>query len=316
MSHAQQIEAHAAQFLARRQAPDWSAVDQAALDEWLRTSTLHEVTYLRLEYGWSRVDRLAALRDPAPVTAALPAQRPPRWKPWAAAIAASLALVTSTLWYAHRSGYETYATAVGIRQTVPLTDGSHMELNTDTLVRAALDDTARTVWLERGEAYFDIVSDPARPFVVHAGAQRITVLGTKFTVQRDDDSVQVVVTEGRVRLEQADRGAAAAPVIMTSGDAVLSQGGQTHLQARDAQALARELSWRQGMLTFDQTTLGEAAAEFNRYNRRRLQISEAAAGVRIGGSFEATNMAAFVRLLEEGFDLRAVEHGNTIRIDY
>jgi len=73
------------------------------------------------------------------------------------------------------------------------------------------------------------------------------------------------------------------------------------------------LDWRQGLLAFRDTTLAEAAAEFNRYNARKLVIGDAEAGaLRVGGSFRADNATAFVRLLEQGFPVRADASGERI----
>src|SRR5262245_47319648 len=56
------IEAAAGDWLARRDSGEWSEADQRRLDEWLNASTLHRVTYLRLEHAWERAQRLQALR--------------------------------------------------------------------------------------------------------------------------------------------------------------------------------------------------------------------------------------------------------------
>src|SRR5690242_7772800 len=58
------VEAQAALWLQRRQFWDWSATDQAELDAWIAQSTAHEVAYVRLMAGYSRTDRLVALRAP------------------------------------------------------------------------------------------------------------------------------------------------------------------------------------------------------------------------------------------------------------
>ena len=66
------------------------------------------------------------------------------------------------------------------------------------------------------------------------------------------------------------------------------------------------LDWRSGMLSFRDATLAEAAGEFNRYNARKIVIGDAAVGqLRIGGSFRWSNAEGFVRLLEQGFPVRA-----------
>ena len=125
-----------------------------------------------------------------------------RWRP--AAMAAGLALAVglgSLVATQQLGGRRVYATELGGHATVPLADGSKIELNTDTKLRAALAEEQRTVWLDRGEAYFEVSKDPNRPFVVMAGDRKVTVLGTKFSVRRDGDRVSVAVAEGKVRVD-------------------------------------------------------------------------------------------------------------------
>ena len=70
--------------------------------------------------------------------------------------------------------------------------------------------------------------------------------------------------------------------------------------------VARLVDWRNGFLAFRDTSLADAAAEFNRYNTRQLVIGDARAGaLRVGGSFRWDNPETFVRLLEAGFPVCA-----------
>ena len=64
-----------------------------------------------------------------------------------------------------------------------------------TVLRARVSAHERLVTLERGEAYFQIAHDPKHPFVVMAGDHRVTDLGTKFLVRRDNKTLEVAVTE-------------------------------------------------------------------------------------------------------------------------
>ncbi len=324
MRSALEIEEHASRWLVRRQEPGWSAADQAELDTWLRESTAHEVAYLRLEYGWGKVGRLAALRRPPDPVApegsrprAVRAQRlyrrPLAWSAAAAALLLGVALLVS---YEALFTPDVYATGIGGHKVVRLPDGSRIELNTDTRVRTDFTPQTRSVWLERGEAYFDVAHEPLRPFSVYAGGRRVTVLGTKFSVRVDPDAnrIQLAVAEGRVQLEELRPQMSAAPMIAIGGDKVIAEGTSMRVESRSVAAVSIDLSWRQGLLTFDQTTLAEAAEEFNRYNRRRLVVAPTAADIHIGGSFEAANVEAFARLLQQGFGLQVVESGEEIRV--
>ena len=64
------------------------------------------------------------------------------------------------------------------------------------------------------------------------------------------------------------------------------------------------LSWRQGYLTFHDTPLGDALAEFNRYNVHQISAADSqTAAIQISGMFRPTNYEAFVRLLQDGYAL-------------
>lgn len=283
MSQAGEIEEAAAVWLMRREEPDWSFEDEARLEAWLALDPRHKVAFWELEYSWIQVGRLR----PGSVG---------RWPLAAAAVllAASLVFVVAgpVPW---SLSAQTYRTDKGGRQTTPLKDGSKLDLDTATRVRAKIGAERREVWLEAGQVYFDVAHDASRPFVVHAGPRTITVLGTKFSVRRDGERVEVAVVEGRVRVDQA---------IALPGDIMLSEGEQTRLSLNAPQKVANELAWRDGMLAFDHATLADAAAEFNRYNQRQLVVEGAStAAMQVSGRFRADEPEAFGRIMNEVFHL-------------
>lgn len=316
MSGAPHTEEIAARWLLRQEGDHWSAVDQRDLEAWLDADPANKVAYWRLEHGWQKVGRLASLKSPQPPARVAP-RRPSAWRP--AALAASLAAVLAAgalTWPgADLVGHRTFQTEIGARETVPLADGSKVELNTQTHLRATVTKRTREVWLDRGEAYFEVAHDASRPFVVHAGAKTITVLGTKFLVRRSGDQVEVAVVEGRVRVADAASPALAPPPVLIRGDTAIAVGPSMIVAANSVERVANELSWRQGVLTFDQSTLSDAAGEFNRYNRKKLVIADGPiAQTRIGGSFEAGNVEAFARLLQQAYGLKIEENGETVKI--
>jgi len=306
MSNAEQIEAAAADWLARRDNGQWTEQEQRALDEWLRAATAHRIAYLRLDSAWRGADRLAEAAAEAPARRTWERFSPRR-------IAAGLALAGAAALFA---GYysspapQNYATAVGENRTLALADGSRLTLNTGSRVRTEVGSGARKVWLDGGEAYFDIAHDAAHPFVVQAGDSRITVLGTRFVVRRDGDAVKVAVAEGKVRVEQAGR-----QVLLLANDTAQADARQIATSRKTPAQLVQLLSWREGRLVMDQLTLAQAAGEFNRYNRRQLVIADPAlSGMVIGGSFAPENVDGFARLLQQGFGLRVDNRDDKIII--
>src|SRR3984893_17167442 len=122
------------------------------------------------------------------------------------AAAALLLAVGGSLYLAFDPNGESYATPAGGLASVPMPDGSHVTLNTDSQIRIALTDTERRVELGHGEAFFEVSKDPKRPFVVRAGDKRVIAVGTKFSVRREGDDIEIVVTEGKVRVEDGAAG--------------------------------------------------------------------------------------------------------------
>lgn len=332
---ARDIEATAAAWLARRDAGPLSPEDEAALEAWLAADPAHRVAWLRLEAAWAESDRLQALGaglrgDGPPPRGAWPGLagtgpatgapdlgdvrfRPRRARrrawPWAAAAAvALLALAAGWTWYA-ATGIETatYRTALGHIDTVRLPDGSQATLSSDSRVTVRLSRRERRVVLEQGEAFFEAAKDASRPFVVAAGERRVVVVGTRFSVRRDGPDLRVVVTEGSVRLESAPADGRPQPAaLLPAGSVALARREGVLVRTVPLAEAEQLVDWRSGLLVFRDVTLAEAAAEFNRYNRRKIEIADAKiASLRIGGSFRWENAEAFVRLLEQGFPVRA-----------
>ena len=314
MSAAQEIEALAAGWLLRQETAEWDEAEAAALAAWLERSAAHKAAYWRLEHGWRKVDRLGALRTgPGPVRPVL--RLPPRLLAIAASLVLAVLVAGGVAYSSLSLGRHTYETAVGGQQSLALPDGSRVQLSTNTRLVAKVSASHRTVWLDRGEAYFEVAKDPRHPFSIFASDRKVTVLGTKFSVRREGDQVRVAVVEGRVRVDAIGASTNVRPEVITHGDTVIAQRQSTLLVAASDEKVSDELSWRNGMLTFNQETLSDAAAEFNRYNQVKLSISDPAAGqVRIGGAFRAKEAEAFARLLGQAYGLKISRQGDEIKI--
>ncbi|PZO78851.1 MAG: hypothetical protein DI632_06060 [Sphingomonas hengshuiensis] len=319
MSRAATVEEDAARWLMRREDAAWSAADERALAAWLGASSAHQAAFWRLEAGWAAADRVAALgtvvpqattRRRWPLRVALPRLRPAgRWVP--AAVAASLLLaIGGTAW---RQGMLSppaepaiaYHTPVGGYRVVALDDGSRVEMNTATRLRAAPRGGTREVWLDSGEAFFDIAHRDDRRFVVHAGPRTVTVLGTRFSVRRDGDRVTVAVVSGRVRIDDARGVEGAHAALVGKGDVAVARPGETLVQVAPGRVEA-STAWRDGMLVFDQSSLADAIGEFNRYERVPVRIRDAELGrMSIGGAFQIGRRAAFLDLLRSAYGVKA-----------
>lgn len=311
--NASDIETKAADWLQRRHVWNWSADDQEKLDGWIAEDIAHRVAYVRLEAAWGRAETLADMR-PVARRASQPAPRFILFRSVAATLVAVALLAGAVYVMSPASHEQTFATAVGGRETVILADDSRIELNTDTLVRADMGLARRSVSLDKGEAYFQIKHDADHPFVVRAGSYRVTDLGTKFVVRRDGDRIEVTLVEGSARIDAPD-GSGRQPVTLLPGEVAVATANDLSVSRRLPQMLATELGWRRGMLIFKHTTLAEAADTFNRYNRRKLVISNPiVSDLTINGTFRINDVDAFTRLIREVFSLRVESAGGNTTI--
>jgi transmembrane sensor len=310
------VEARAADWLMRqRDCGEWSEDDQKAFDAWLAESPAHLIAHARLYSAWSYADRLAAMR-PSVVEARAGTRVLPALFGVAAALCIAVFIVAALFGGSFfHPDEKTYVTSTGGHQFVALADGSHIELNTDTSLRVAMQAGRRTVWLDRGEAYFQIKHDAAHPFVVMTGDRRITDLGTEFLIRRETDHVEVALISGRAWFDAANGRARAPSMLLAPGDDVISTEKTAILTRKSSRDLADRLSWRQGVLVFNRTALSEVAAEFNRYNHRKLVIADqSAARITIGGTFEANNVAAFADVVKDDIALHVEKHADEIVI--
>jgi transmembrane sensor len=199
-------------------------------------------------------------------------------------------------------GAETYLTAVGEQRSVKLKDGSVIYLNTDSLVKIHYTAAARDVQLLKGEALFTVEHDTMRPFRVSAGTAVVRALGTEFDVYLQPARTLIAVVDGEVNvLLQRQEGSALpaqsnphAPTPTALASARLAAGerasidldGQIRKDAQRNVQVARD--WQRRRLVFDEATLAEVAAEFNRYNRAQIVVEGADLRTRlISGIFSA-----------------------------
>jgi transmembrane sensor len=311
------VTEQAADWLERREACGWTDDDARLLQAWLDESESHCAAFWRLEEAWNQSSRLAALREmhPARVT---PASRPRFWPVLGRMVAAiailAVAGVASKIYFSPPQG-DLYTTPVGGREILTLADGSQIELNTDTSLRVNFASGRRAVTLLRGEAYFQVRHDSARPFTVTAGNHRIVDLGTKFVVRRETEKLEVALMEGRASVEDTSAASPDHPAVLVPGDvAVVTAAGVTMTKKSDQQ-LKDSAAWRKGMLVFDGARLSDAAAEFNRYNATQLVVvDDVAARKTLGGTFPTNDLEDFTHLAQSVLGLHVRRENGRIAI--
>ena len=276
--------------------------------------------FAKVERMWEAAGTLSARPNIRDATAAALAARPPRparparrWpvSPWVVALA-SLALVGGGgALLAAGQLYPTYSTDVGGQRLEVLMDGSRVRLNTDTKLQIRFTDGERRVKLLRGEAFFEVAHDNARPFTVVTDGARVRALGTKFDVRRDGDAIQVTLVEGRVQVRQDGRPATA--TLAPNQAITVTAAGLSAPRSADA---AEAAGWTTGRLTFRGVPLRGAIDEINRYSKKKIVLVAGSdtANEPVSGQFEPGDTATFVKAVEAVFDLYASDTGREIRL--
>lgn len=267
------IHEAAAGWVARLSSPDATQKDRDAFDLWRAADPAHGAAHAEMEALWHT---LGHVPDP----------RRRRGVPKTLAGLAVVAVLSAA--FAHRLGLldrlrSDLWSGVGEIAHATLADGSRIDLNTDTAVALRFSETERGVELLRGEAVFDVVPDPRRPFVVRGDGLSVRAVGTRFFVRADGTDRPVGVAEGRVDVAASGRHrpVSAGEVVRREDDASLAVIGAD---------VDRTMAWREGRLTFSGERLSAVLAELDRYRHGRIVLLDARAGERrVTGAFDPRN---------------------------
>ena len=332
--------------IARYFAGESDAAEQEAVQRWLEAHPDQADALAALDGSAGRLiratppdldvegalSRVAARRDAADVVPidsrrpgfkpVFPASAPRRWRRFAVPAAAAAVLAIGVALYRNSErtdGYtrssvaQTIATTVGQRDSVRLPDGTGVVLapESELIVAAGYGDDVREVEL-RGEAYFDVLHDEARPFVVRAGAATVRDLGTTFTVRTTSaEGVRVAVTSGSVSLAPAR--AAGDPVVLRPGDAgTLAADGRTLVERGGA--TEPDTAWTRGRLVFREASISTVRAELRRWYGIDLQVDSSFASRHLSMTFDGNSADRVLEVIALSLGAEVDRQGNTATI--
>lgn len=268
--------------------------DRQRFEQWLMADSRHQQAYDEICMLWSDMDALhddlasqISKDNPATVlsggnTADI-SQFPTHKKPikrklgalWATALAASLAFVIIALPEIKIQLNADFQTASGEQSRVELEDGSIIWLNTDTAIDVQFEKDHRRIALLKGEAQFEVTSNPERPFSVLARDGSATALGTVYAVRDEGDGAVVTVSEGKVKVAspifKANETKPDTSVIVQRGEQVRYAQGAAPGTVTNV-SISRELAWRNGFIAIHNQSLADALAEIDRYQPGRIVL--------------------------------------------
>jgi transmembrane sensor len=363
------LEEEACEWIVKLESDDEpSKEDIQQFNAWLSKSPVHRKTLLRFSKTWSDMDVMSGLMIPLgqPLT-------PKRSKlktftltpllfiagiyrvfangiqkllsPLVVVPALTLVIVLSLSFFGTVSppvvANNMYITSIGEHSTHILDDGSVLSLNSNSQVEVNYTLNKRVINLLRGEAHFDVIPNPTRPFEVYAGNRMVKAVGTAFSVYRLKNNIEVLVTEGKVDLAiiestllvmpesspddsiTLEQKLAASPLENTVTVIASLEAGQSISIPISSKSLdtpvveyaqgdlVRKLSWLDGRLVFAGESLEEVVAEVSRHTPLLIEVTDPELRkLRIGGQFQVGETDALFDVLESGFGVKITRINN------
>ncbi|MGN6227434.1 MAG: FecR family protein [Dyella sp.] len=299
---------------------------QSDFERWLSASPAHVAAWARTCAMWDRLGEMAdegaladfadealAPRGASQGTRALGLVRATRGRHFrvqrlvAVGLAAGLALGVVMVGVGNYRP-QTYAADTS-ESTVRLPDGTQVHLDVGARLETDIGWWHRNVRLLHGRAVFNVVHNAWRPFVVDVGLARITVLGTRFQVDRERDQLAVTLVRGSVRIKSRVDGLQLRLQPDEQARWSASPGQWTRSKV-DAQAAT---SWTQGFLIFHATPLEQAVTEINRYSQRKMRLADPELGrLQLSGSFHLGDASGVARVLPYVLPVKVHSEGSNI----
>lgn len=316
-----EIEAAAANWVARRDG-GLTSVELAEFEVWKSADPRHALALDEFESMWEELGRPNRTGVSSEIRREMGVLRRRRRRRIALATTSVALLLLLGLFVVRREQPTRVESSLIVmrpeRRTLP--DGSIVELKEGarlTVSFAATGSGLRRVTLQRGEAHFNVAKHHDRPFIVTAGGIDVCAVGTEFCVDLAAKHVEVMVTEGRVAVDQQGKIAedpSAPKVEMRSTiDAgnrmvigLVPDGSHPVAVPVSTTELSDRLAWRHPRVEISRAPLADVVALVNPLNAVKLRIDDPRlSSVTLSGLFRADDPETLVRALEGNFGIKA-----------
>lgn len=305
-----------------------TAEEEQVLKDWLQADESHRQMLFKMARLWDNMAALERLKALFPE----PPKQQTRSSGWA--LAASFVMLavlltflfnnTPLTWFSSDDlvvlSEQRFETGTGDSKKVTLSDGSQLAINTNTSVKVTFTEQQRVIELDRGEIHIQVAHQPQRPLSVFAAGQVIQAIGTAFNVELLAEQLELIVTEGTVRVTRQE---AHAPdplrpekIRLAENLPVLKQGQKSLLnvprlkiEAVPESDINAALSWQNGNLVFRGEPLEQVLAEVSRYNAVTFDVQQAELKqIQVAGLFKTNDLVGFLSALQQNF---AIENKRT-----
>lgn len=287
------IDEQAALWFIRQRGQSLSEQQKRVFQEWLSASPEHQAAYQNIAQIWRDCDLI-----PKPEFSPTPKERLfSWWRPIGHTVASLFLLAALLLPYSQLPAMlmdnMTLATNAQSKKMI-LPDGSEVFLNQHSQLRVAYRKEQRQVWLDSGEAYFKVASNPYRPFYVNAGGREIKVVGTEFDIRRKGEFVAVAVRQGIVAVKAHPD---AKEAYLHAGDTARSLALTKPLILGHS-SIDEIGDWRYGQLRFHNRPLADLLAELKHYYPTSVEFTDPKlAQLKVSGTINLSQPEQFFEAL-------------------
>jgi transmembrane sensor len=311
----------AADWWVRLRAPD--ATDDT-IDQWLawtQEDVRHLETFERVNALASQLGSLDSVSRQSLINAfARPAAPKRNWMPLAAAASFAAVLLSGAVYFAWMrfdagDNTQVYNSAIARNRDITLPDGTQVALGAASTMTTRFSEGRRSIELKNGEAFFQVVHDHSRPFVVAAGDISVRDIGTAFDVRRTGQRVTIAVTQGRVEISDTNQkpGETQRGTLEVTAGQLVSYDPATSSMTVGSIAPEQATAWRNDRLEFIDEPLGVVIANLNRYSSQPLHIADAdLSKLSYTGSIRTDAIDSWLGALPQVFPLRVSKQADQV----
>ena len=187
------------------------------------------------------------------------------------AAAAAILLIGVYVLFFRGSTPVLYANMDGVEKLIHLKDGTAVTLNSGSELKVyPFTASVRRVEL-KGEAFFDVTPDKAKPFSIICGNTKTEIVGTSFNLRETAEGAEIFVTSGKIIFSALDDETLA--VALTAGEAAVYADDKMNLVANPSPNIQ---SWRTHDLSFIKMPLSTVIEDIAAYFDQKVIIENEA----------------------------------------
>ncbi len=307
-----------------------TAEEQTDVEQWIKENAGHEKEYLDMKEIWEisgqgkvapvvNIDiawaNFIRMRDErvAHKEGIVHALTNKRTIGWRAAIVVGILGICSIWWASHSLTEELDLKTQVQTQRSLLPDGSVVNLNKNTTLhyRKSWLSKNREVYLQQGEAFFDVKKNKDQPFVIESGKTRITVLGTSFHVRREADETEVIVASGSVKVNYANQ------EIVLKPEQTITVSDTSKFQLKiDTVPDHLYRYYIHQEFVFENTPLSRVFATLAKAYEVQFVVDNSEKGkLLLTATFEQQSLAEMLQVIVQTFDLKVEKKGSKFYIN-